>query len=46
MNELWQVLLLSLLPGTGNFAGGVIAEFWKPSPVVEAMMWTSINVRR
>lgn len=32
MNELWQVLLLSLLPGAGNFAGGLIAECWKPSP--------------
>lgn len=32
MNELGQVLLLSLLPGAGNFAGGVIAELWKPSP--------------
>lgn len=31
MSELWQVLLLSLLPGTGNFAGGLVAEFWKPS---------------
>lgn len=32
MSEFWQVLLLSLLPGAGNFAGGVIAELWKPSP--------------
>ena len=32
MNDFWQVLLLSLLPGTGNFAGGLMAEFWKPSP--------------
>lgn len=32
MSEIWQVLLLSLLPGAGNFAGGVIAEVWKPSP--------------
>lgn len=32
MSELWQVFLLSLLPGAGNFAGGMIAEFWKPSP--------------
>ena len=32
MNDLWQVVLLSLLPGAGNFAGGVIAEVWNPSP--------------
>lgn len=32
MSELWPILLLSLLPGTGNFVGGLIAEFWKPSP--------------
>jgi ZIP family zinc transporter len=32
MTDFWLVLLLSLLPGAGNFAGGVIAEFWKPSP--------------
>ena len=32
MGDLWQVLVLSLLPGAGNFAGGVIAEIWKPSP--------------
>ncbi len=32
MNEFGQVLLLSLLPGAGNFVGGLIAEFWKPSP--------------
>lgn len=29
---LWYVLLLSLLPGAGNFAGGMVAEFWKTSP--------------
>lgn len=28
----WQVLALALLPGAGNFAGGMIAEFWKSSP--------------
>lgn len=32
MSGLWMVLLLSLLPGAGNFAGGMIAEFWKTSP--------------
>lgn len=32
MNGFWQVLLLSLLPGAGNFAGGVLAEYAKPSP--------------
>lgn len=32
MSEFWQVLLLSLMPGAGNLAGGVIAEVWKPSP--------------
>lgn len=25
------VLLLALLPGAGNFAGGLVAEFWKPT---------------
>ncbi len=28
----WYVLLLSLLPGAGNFIGGMAAEFWKTSP--------------
>lgn len=32
MSDLLQVLLLSLLPGAGNFTGGLIAEFWRPSP--------------
>lgn len=32
MNSVWTVLLLSLLPGAGNFAGGLVAEFWKTSP--------------
>lgn len=32
MTGLWLVLLLSLLPGAGNFAGGMAAEFWKTSP--------------
>src|SRR5690606_11095403 len=32
MNELWYVLLLSLLPAAGNFSGAVVAEFWKTSP--------------
>ncbi|MGE0281493.1 MAG: ZIP family metal transporter [Rhizobiaceae bacterium] len=32
MNEIWIVLLLALLPGAGNFAGGLLAEFWKSSP--------------
>lgn len=32
MNELWTVLILSLLPGAGNFAGGMLAEFWRTSP--------------
>ena len=31
MTELSHVLVLSLLPGAGNFAGGIIAEFWRPS---------------
>ena len=30
--SIWYVLLLSLLPGAGNFAGGMAAEFWKTSP--------------
>ena len=29
--SLWTVLLLSLLPGLGNFAGGMLAEFGKTS---------------
>ena len=29
--SLWTVLLLSLLPGAGNFAGGMLAEFGKTS---------------
>lgn len=32
MSGLWYVLLLSLLPGAGNFAGGLLAEFWRTSP--------------
>lgn len=32
MNDIWIVLLLALLPGAGNFAGGMLAEFWKTSP--------------
>ncbi len=32
MDGLWFVLLISLLPGAGNFAGGMIAEFTKSSP--------------
>ena len=32
MSGLWLVLLLSLLPGTGNFVGGLIAEFGPNSP--------------
>ena len=32
MSSLWMVLLLSLLPGAGNFVGGMVAEFWKTSP--------------
>lgn len=32
MNGVWAVLLLALMPGTGNFLGGMIAEFGKSSP--------------
>lgn len=32
MVNLWTVVLLSLLPGIGNFCGGIVAEFGKPSP--------------
>jgi ZIP family zinc transporter len=32
MEGIWYVLLLSLLPGAGNFAGGMIAEFLKTTP--------------
>lgn len=31
MSGLWTVLLLSILPGAGNFAGGMLAEFTRPS---------------
>ena len=34
MNGFWSVLLLALLPGAGNFAGGLLAEYLKPSPRV------------
>ena len=30
--EIWTVLLLALLPGLGNFAGGMLAEFRGASP--------------
>ena len=32
MSDIWMVLLLSLLPGSGNFAGGMAAEFLNTSP--------------
>ena len=32
MSILTQVLLLSLLPGLGNFSGGLVAEYWRSSP--------------
>ncbi|WBU57371.1 ZIP family metal transporter [Paracoccus sediminicola] len=32
MDGLWQVLLLALLPGLGNFAGGLAAEYGPSSP--------------
>lgn len=32
MTGLWTVLLFALLPGAGNFAGGMAAEFWRTSP--------------
>ncbi|KGJ02073.1 zinc transporter, ZIP family [Paracoccus halophilus] len=32
MNGLWQVLLLALLPGLGNFLGGLAAEYGPSSP--------------
>ena len=31
MADIWIVLLLAFLPGAGNFAGGMVAEFWRPS---------------
>ena len=31
MDSIWMVLLLSLLPGAGNFIGGMLAEFGKTS---------------
>jgi hypothetical protein len=38
MTDLSQVLLLSLLPGVGNFAGSAIADIWEPSP--RLMNWS------
>ena len=32
MSNVWTVLLLSLLPGAGNFLGAIAAEVRKPSP--------------
>lgn len=32
MSAIWTVLLLSLLPGAGNFLGAMAAELRKPSP--------------
>jgi len=32
VNDIWIVLMLAVLPGAGNFAGGMLAEFWKTSP--------------
>lgn len=32
MDQVWTVMLLALLPGAGNFAGGMAAELWRPSP--------------
>ncbi|MFD1797869.1 peptidoglycan-binding protein [Paracoccus aurantiacus] len=37
MSGLWQILLLSLLPGLGNFVGGLAAEFGPNSP--RALNW-------
>jgi len=34
VTEIWVVLLISLLPGVGNLAGGLLAEFAKHSPRV------------
>ncbi|MEZ4409333.1 MAG: hypothetical protein R3A52_23115 [Polyangiales bacterium] len=31
MSDIWTVLLLATLPGAGNFAGGMLAEFTRPS---------------
>lgn len=31
MSSFWTVLLLSLVPGVGNFAGGMLAELWPTS---------------
>lgn len=32
MNELWLVIGLALLPGLGNLAGGIVAEFVRTTP--------------
>jgi ZIP family zinc transporter len=32
MGDLWLVVVLALLPGLGNFAGGMVAEFVKTTP--------------
>ena len=31
MNQWWSIIGLALLPAAGNFAGGLLAEAWKPS---------------
>ena len=32
MNNLWLVIGLALLPGLGNLAGGMVAEFFRSTP--------------
>lgn len=32
MNNLWMVIGLALLPGLGNLAGGMVAEFFRTTP--------------
>ncbi len=32
MNNLWLVIGLALLPGLGNLAGGMVAEFVRTTP--------------
>lgn len=45
MDELLPILGLALLPAVGNFAGGVLAEVWKPSArVLSAALHAAVGI--
>lgn len=45
MDELLPILGLALLPAAGNFAGGVLAEVWKPSArVLSAALHAAVGI--